>query len=251
MEIQGKTFLVAGGGSGLGAATARVLAENGGNVVIADIRRETGEATANEIGAKFVEVNVADEEAVKNAVATAVGSFGALHGAVNCAGIGVAEKTVGKDGPHALASFERVIKVNLIGTFNVIRLSAAQMASQEPNAAGERGVIMCASIAAYDGQLSGQRIRPPGGIVGMTLPIARDLLRLGIRIVTIAPGLFDTPLLAGLPENVKQVLGASVPFPPRLGQPREYAALAKHIIENEMLNGEVIRLDGALRMPPK
>ncbi|MBS1811495.1 MAG: 3-hydroxyacyl-CoA dehydrogenase [Acidobacteria bacterium] len=253
MEIQGNTFLVAGGGSGLGAATARLLAASGGNVVVADIRRETGEATANEIGGKFVECNVADEEQVKNAVATAVASFGALHGAVNCAGIGVAEKTVGKEGPHSLATFERVIKVNLIGTFNVIRLAAAQMAAQEPNARGERGVVInTASIAAFDGQI-GQAAysASKGGIVGMTLPIARDLHKLGIRIMTIAPGLFDTPLLAGLPENVKQVLGASVPFPARLGQPREYAALAKHIIENEMLNGEVIRLDGALRMPPK
>ena len=253
MEIQGKTFLVTGGGSGLGAATARLLAASGGNVIVADIRRETGEATANEIGAKFVECNVADEESVKNAVATAVTAFSALHGAINCAGIGIAEKTVGKEGPHALASFERVIKINLIGTFNVIRLAAAQMAAQEPTASGERGVIInTASIAAFDGQM-GQAAysASKGGIVGMTLPIARDLSKLGIRIMTIAPGLFDTPLLAGLPENVKQVLGASVPFPARLGQPHEYAALAKHILENEMLNGEVIRLDGALRMPPR
>jgi NAD(P)-dependent dehydrogenase (short-subunit alcohol dehydrogenase family) len=253
VEIQGKTFLVAGGGSGLGAATAQVLAASGGNVVIADIRRETGEATANEINARFIECNVADEEHVKNAIGLAVSTFGALHGAINCAGIGVAEKTVGKDGPHSLASFERVINVNLIGTFNVIRLAAARMAQQEPVPSGERGVIVnTASIAAFDGQI-GQAAyaASKGGIVGMTLPIARDLSRLGIRVVTIAPGLFDTPLLAGLPENVKQVLGASVPFPSRLGQPSEYAALAKHIIENEMLNGEVIRLDGALRMPPK
>ena len=253
MQIQGKTFLVSGGGSGLGAATAKLLAASGANVIVADIRRETGEATANEIGAKFIECNVTDEESVKAAVALAVTIFGALHGAINCAGIGIAEKTVGKEGAHALASFERVIKVNLIGTFNVIRLAAAQMAAQEAQASGERGVIInTASIAAFDGQI-GQAAyaASKGGIVGMTLPIARDLSKLGIRVVTIAPGLFDTPLLAGLPEPVKQVLGSSVPFPSRLGQPSEYAALAKHILENEMLNGEVIRLDGALRMPPK
>ena len=253
MEIQGKTFLLSGGGSGLGAATAKLLSANGANVVVADIRRETGEATANEIGAKFIECNVSDEESVKAAVAFAVTTFGALHGAINCAGIGIAEKTVGKDGAHALASFTRVINVNLIGTFNVIRLAAAQMASQEAQPSGERGVIInTASIAAFDGQI-GQAAyaASKGGIVGMTLPIARDLSKLGIRVVTIAPGLFDTPLLAGLPEPVKQVLGSSVPFPSRLGQPSEYAALAKHIVENEMLNGEVIRLDGALRMPPK
>lgn len=253
MEIQGKTFLLSGGGSGLGAATAKLLSAHGANVVVADIRRETGEATANEIGAKFIECNVSDEESVKAAVAFAVTTFGALHGAINCAGIGIAEKTVGKDGAHALASFTRVINVNLIGTFNVIRLAAAQMASQEAQPSGERGVIInTASIAAFDGQI-GQAAyaASKGGIVGMTLPIARDLSKLGIRVVTIAPGLFDTPLLAGLPEPVKQVLGSSVPFPSRLGQPSEYAALAKHIVENEMLNGEVIRLDGALRMPPK
>ena len=253
MQIQNKTFMVSGGGSGLGAATAKILAGSGANVVIADIRQATGEATANEIGAKFIECNVTDEESVKAAVAFAVTNFGALHGAINCAGIGIAEKTVGKEGAHALASFERVIKVNLIGTFNVIRLAAAQMASQEAQASGERGIIInTASIAAFDGQI-GQAAyaASKGGIVGMTLPIARDLSKLGIRVVTIAPGLFDTPLLAGLPEPVRQVLGSSVPFPSRLGQPSEYAALAKHIIENEMLNGEVIRLDGALRMPPK
>jgi len=254
MEIQGNTFLVSGGASGLGGATSRLLAASGANVVIADINREKGAALANELGlnALFVETNVADEESVKNAVAK-VSLFGALRGAINCAGIGVAEKTVGKDGPHSLASFKRVIEVNLIGTFNVIRLAAAQMARQEPNAGGERGVIInTASIAAFDGQI-GQAAysASKGGIVGMTLPIARDLARSGIRVVTIAPGIFDTPLLGALPEEVRLALGAQVPFPPRLGQPAEYAALAKHIIENEMLNGEVIRIDGALRMPPK
>ncbi|MBI1765525.1 MAG: SDR family NAD(P)-dependent oxidoreductase [Acidobacteria bacterium] len=255
MQIQGNTFLVSGGASGLGGATSRLLAEAGGNVVIADINADKGAALAAELGAqtRFVQTNVADEAAVQQAVATAVSTFGALHGAICCAGIGGAEKTVGKDGPHALASFKKIIEVNLIGTFNVIRLAAAQMSQQEPKASGERGVLVdTASVAAFDGQI-GQvaYAASKGGIVGMTLPIARDLARLGIRVVTIAPGLFDTPLLAGLPEDVKKVLGAQVPFPARLGQPREYAALARHIIENEMLNGEVIRLDGALRMPPK
>lgn len=255
MDIQGKTFLISGGGSGLGAATARLLAASGGNVVIADINSETGETTTAEIGAqaRFVKTNVADESNVQAAVDTAVSAFGALHGAISCAGIGVAIKTVGKDGAHSLEAFTKVINVNLIGTFNVLRLAAAQMAKQEPIFETTRGVcINTASIAAFDGQI-GQAAysASKGGIVGMTLPIARDLAQLGIRVVTIAPGLFDTPLLAGLPPQVKQALGAQVPFPSRLGDPTEYAALAKHIVENEMLNGEVIRLDGALRMPPR
>lgn len=253
MQIKNNTFLVSGGGSGLGAATVRALASAGANVVIADINKDTGEALASETGGRFIQTNVTDEAAVQAAVDLAVAEFGALNGAINCAGIGVAEKTVGKDGPHSLASFKKVIEVNLIGTFNVIRLAAARMSGQEPNDGGERGVIInTASIAAFDGQI-GQAAysASKGGIVGMTLPIARDLARTGIRVVTIAPGLFDTPLLAGLPEDVKKVLGAQVPFPSRLGDPSEYAALACHIIENAMLNGEVIRLDGALRMPPK
>ena len=253
MQIAGKTFLVTGGASGLGGATSRLLSSAGANVIIADLNQERGAALAGEIGAQFVATNVADEASVQAAIAAAVSAHGALDGAINCAGIGVAEKTVGKDGPHALASFKKVIEVNLIGTFNVIRLAAAQMSSQQPNESGERGVIVnTASIAAYDGQI-GQAAysASKGGIVGMTLPIARDLARTGIRVVTIAPGLFDTPLLAGLPEDVKKVLGAQVPFPSRLGDPSEYAALVKHILENSMLNGEVIRLDGALRMPPK
>lgn len=255
MEIKGRTYLVSGGASGLGGAASTMLAQNGANLVIADLNQEKGLALAKELGAnvRFVETNVADEEGVRNAVNTAVSTFGSLNGAINCAGIGVAEKTVGKDGPHSLASFRKVIEVNLIGTFNVIRLAAAQMSLQEPSSDGERGVIInTASIAAFDGQI-GQAAysASKGGIVGMTLPIARDLARTGIRVVTIAPGLFDTPLLAGLPEDVKKVLGSQVPFPSRLGQPAEFAALAKHIIENVMLNGEVIRLDGALRMPPK
>jgi NAD(P)-dependent dehydrogenase (short-subunit alcohol dehydrogenase family) len=255
MEISGNTFLVSGGASGLGGATALLLAESGANVVIADLNKEKGAALAQALGpkARFVETNVADEESVKSAISAAVSGFGSLRGSVNCAGIGVAEKTVGKEGPHSLASFKRTIEVNLIGTFNVIRLAAAQMSSQEPTAGGERGVIVnTASIAAFDGQI-GQAAysASKGGIVGMTLPIARDLARSGIRVVTIAPGLFDTPLLAGLSEEVRKSLGEQIPFPPRLGDPAEYAALAKHIIENTMLNGEVIRLDGALRMPPK
>jgi NAD(P)-dependent dehydrogenase (short-subunit alcohol dehydrogenase family) len=255
MQISGNTFLVSGGASGLGGATSRLLAESGANVVIADINKDKGSALASELGAKtrFVECNVTDEDSVKAAIAVAVTNFGGLNGAINCAGIGTGEKTVGKDGPHSLDRFKRVIEVNLIGTFNVIRLAATQMSSQSPNAAGERGVIVnTASIAAFDGQI-GQAAysASKGGIVGMTLPIARDLARTGIRVVTIAPGLFDTPLLAGLSEEIRASLGAQVPFPSRLGDPAEYAALAKHIIENEMLNGETIRLDGALRMAPK
>jgi len=255
VEIQNKTFLISGGGSGLGAATAQLLAASGANVVIADLNDEKGTALAEELGARalFVKTDVTDESSVKNAVGSALSKFGALNGAINCAGIGVAEKTIGKEGPHSLSTFRRVIEINLIGTFNVIRLAAVQMAQQEPAPSGERGVIVnTASVAAYDGQI-GQAAysASKGGIVGMTLPIARDLARDGIRVVTIAPGLFDTPLLAGLSEKMRESLGAQIPFPSRLGRPSEYAALAKHIIENEMLNGEVIRLDGALRMPPK
>ncbi len=255
MQIQNQTFLVTGGASGLGAATARTLIAAGGNVVIADLNEERGQALAAEFAAQtaFIKTNVVEESDVEQAIALAVSRFGALNGTINCAGIGVAEKVVGKDGPHRLASFRKVIEINLIGSFNVLRLSAAQMANNEPNTGAERGVIVnTASVAAYDGQM-GQiaYAASKGGIVGMTLPAARDLARNGIRVVTIAPGLFDTPLLAGLPEEVKTVLGQQVPFPARLGDPLEYGALVKHIIENAMLNGEVIRLDGALRMPPK
>ena len=255
MQIDGRVFLVTGGGSGLGAATARVLASAGGRVVVLDVNDAAGGEVVRSLGerATFVHADVTDEAAVRTAVATAVSSFGGLHGAANCAGIGVAMKTVGKDGPHRLDAFERVVRVNLVGTFNVIRLAAAQMATQPPDAGGTRGVIVnTASIAAFDGQV-GQAAysASKGGIAGMTLPIARDLAPLGIRVVTIAPGLFDTPLLAQLPEQVKQGLGATVPFPPRLGRPEEYAALVRHVVENDMLNGEVIRLDGALRMPPR
>jgi NAD(P)-dependent dehydrogenase (short-subunit alcohol dehydrogenase family) len=253
MQIQNKTFLVSGGGSGLGAATARMLAAKGARVIIADINPETGESLVAEIGsgARFVLTDVTDEQSVKNAV-DAAAAMGEMGGAINCAGIGLAEKTVGRDGPHSLASFRRVIEVNLFGTFNVLRLAAAQLSAQEA-IEGERGVIVnTASIAAFDGQI-GQIAysASKGGIVGMTLPAARDLARSGIRVVTIAPGIMDTPLLGKLPEQVRQSLGEQIPFPARLGKPEEFAALACHIIENQLINGEVIRLDGALRMPPK
>ena len=255
MEVQGKTFLVTGGGSGLGEATVRLLAASGGSVVIADVNRERGEQVASEVGdrAVFAATDVTDEESVKNAIAIALSTFGGLQGTISCAGIGLAEKTIGKQGPHSLASFARVIQVNLIGTFNVIRLSAAVMATQAPTSTGERGVLInTASVAAFDGQIGQVAYSASkGGIVGMTLPIARDLARVGLRVMTIAPGIFETPLLGTLPEAIRQALETQVPFPSRLGRPGEFAALAKHIIENEMLNGEVIRLDGALRMPPK
>lgn len=256
MEIRGKTFIVSGGGSGLGAATARALVEAGGNVAIADINPEAGEATARELGsqARFVHTNVTDDASVKRLVETAVATFGGLHGAVNCAGIGVAERVLGKEGPQPLEHFTKVIQVNLIGTFNIIRLASAVMSQLPPvNEDGARGVIVnTASVAAFDGQI-GQAAysASKGGVVGMTLPIARELARFGIRVMTIAPGTFDTPMLAALPEPARLSLGQQVPFPSRLGRPSEYAALARHIIENDMLNGEVIRLDGAIRMAPK
>jgi NAD(P)-dependent dehydrogenase (short-subunit alcohol dehydrogenase family) len=253
MQIKNSVFLITGGASGLGGATARMAAENGGKVVIADLQVELGEKHAKELGGKFVKCDVTKEEDGKAAVALALKEYGGLHVLVNCAGIGVAERTIGKDGPHSLANFARVVSINLIGSFNMIRLAADAMAKAVPNAAGERGVIVnTASVAAYDGQI-GQAAysASKGGIVGMTLPIARDLSRNGIRVVTIAPGLFLTPMLLGLPKEAQESLGKQVPFPPRLGNPVEYAALARHIVENEMLNGETIRLDGAIRMAPK
>jgi NAD(P)-dependent dehydrogenase (short-subunit alcohol dehydrogenase family) len=251
MRIEGSSALVAGGASGLGAATARRLHAAGATVTIADLNAERGEALAAELGdrAAFVACDVTDESAVQGAVEAA----GPLRISVCCAGIGWAEKTAGKRGAHAFEPFETVVRVNLLGTFNVLRLAAAAMLSGEPDAEGERGVcISTASIAAYDGQI-GQLAyaASKGGIVGMTLPAARDLATSGIRVVTIAPGLFDTPLLAGLPEPARAALGEQVPHPSRLGRPEEYASLAAHIVENPMLNGEVIRLDGALRMPPR
>ncbi len=255
MELKGSTFIVTGGASGLGEATARRLAAAGANVVIADVNAERGNALAAELGAgaAFIKTDVTSEADGKAAVQLALEKFSGLQGLVNCAGIGPPEKVLGKEGPHRLETFARVIGINLIGSFNMLRLAAEAMAKGNPNAAGERGVIVStASIAAYDGQI-GQAAyaASKGGIVGMTLPIARELARSGIRVVTIAPGLFLTPLLESLPKEAQESLGKSVPFPPRLGRPDEYAALVQHIAENEMLNGEVIRLDGALRMAPK
>jgi NAD(P)-dependent dehydrogenase (short-subunit alcohol dehydrogenase family) len=249
MRLDGIGALVAGGASGLGEATARELAARGARVTVADLNEERGAALADELGGAFVATDVTDEAAVQAAVESVDG----LRFAVSCAGIGWAERTVGKQGAAAVAPFETVIRVNLIGTFNVLRLSAAAMAAGEPDAEGERGaVVMTASIAAFDGQI-GQTAysASKGGVVGLTLPAARDLARVGIRVCTIAPGLFDTPLLAALPDEARQALGASIPFPARLGRPEEYAQLACHIAENPMLNGEVIRLDGALRMAPR
>ncbi len=249
MRIEGAGALVAGGASGLGAATARALAERGARVTIADLNVEAGEALAGELGARFAACDVTDEGQVEAAAASVEG----LRISVCCAGIGHAEKAAGKRGAHALEPFERVIRVNLIGTFNVLRHAAAAMLANEPDEGGECGVIVnTASIAAYDGQI-GQIAysASKGGVVGMTLPAARDLASAGVRVVTIAPGLFDTPLLAGLPEEARSALGAQVPHPARLGAPSEYGALAVHIVENPMLNGEVVRLDGALRMPPR
>ena len=249
MQLEGTGAFVAGGASGLGEATARALAERGARVTLLDLNEEKGEALAADIGARFVKGDVTDEDRVRAGVEAA----GELHFAVSCAGIGWAERTVGKQGPANLQPFETVVRVNLIGTFNVLRLSAAAMAAGEPDENGERGaIVMTASAAAFDGQI-GQTAysASKGGVVGLTLPAARDLARYGIRVCTIAPGLFDTPLLAGLPEPARAALGQQVPFPPRLGDPSEYALLACHIAENPMLNGETIRLDGALRMPPK
>jgi NAD(P)-dependent dehydrogenase (short-subunit alcohol dehydrogenase family) len=255
MLIEGTSALVAGGASGLGEAATRRLHDAGASIVIADLNRERGEALAAELGdgVSFVEANVLEADQVQAAVDAAAAGERPLRISVCCAGIGWAQRTVSKQGPHDLEIFSNVIKVNLIGTFNVLRLAANAMASTEPGDSGERGVcINTASIAAFDGQI-GQvaYAASKGGIVGLTLPAARDLSGLGIRVVTIAPGLFDTPLLAALPEDAREALGAGVPFPSRLGDPAEYADLAAAIIENPMLNGETIRLDGALRMPPR
>lgn len=251
MDIPGKTFLVTGGGSGLGAATARMLATAGANIVLADI--SDAASLAAELGAACIRTDVTSETDGRAAVALAIERFGALDGLVNCAGVVIGERVAGRDGPHPLDSFARVVAINLVGTFNMIRLAAAAMKRAAPTPGGERGVIVnTASIAAFDGQI-GQAAyaASKGGVVSMTLPIARELARDGIRVVTIAPGLFETPMMTGLPADVQAALGAAVPFPPRLGRPEEYAALVRHVIENAMLNGEVIRLDGALRMGPK
>ena len=255
MEIEGASALVAGGASGLGAATARRLHSAGASVVIADMNAENGEALVAELGdrAQFTEANVMEPEQVQAAVDAAAAAEGGLRISVCCAGIGWAQRTAGRQGPHDLEIFHNVIKVNLIGTFNVLRLAAATMVDSEPDAGGERGVcINTASIAAFDGQIGQVAYSASkGGIVGMTLPAARDLAGRGVRVVTIAPGTFDTPLLAALPEEARVELGAQIPFPSRLGDPDEFAALAAHVVENPMLNGETIRLDGALRMPPR
>ena len=255
VNVAGTGALVAGGASGLGEATARALAQAGANVVIADRNAEKGEALASELGAaaSFVEADVTDEAAVAAAVEQAAGVEGGLRISVCCAGIGWAERVAHRGGAHDLELFTNVVKVNLIGTFNVLRLAAAAMSENEPDAEGERGVcVNTASIAAFDGQI-GQIAysASKGGIVGMTLPAARDMASRGVRVVTIAPGLFDTPLLAALPEEARQALGAGIPFPSRLGRPAEYAQMVEQIVANPMLNGETIRLDGALRMPPK
>lgn len=252
MDIQNNVFIVTGGASGLGAGTARMLAAEGGKVVIADLNEAAGVALAGEIGARFVRCDVTSE-ADGQAVVAAATQLGRLAGLVNCAGIATANKTVGKNGPHPLDAFEKTIRINLIGTFNMIRLAAAAMVGNEPDAEGERGVIInTASVAAFDGQI-GQAAyaASKGGVVGMTLAIARDLARDGVRCMTIAPGLFETPMLLGMPQEVQDALGKMVPFPSRLGRPAEYANMARAIIGNTMLNGEVIRLDGAIRMQPK
>lgn len=252
MDIAGKVFIVTGGASGLGEGTARMLAAAGGKVVVADMQADKGEQVARDIGGAFVRCDVSQEADGQAAVARAV-ALGKLMGLVNCAGIAPAERTVGKSGPHKLDVFTRTIMVNLVGSFNMIRLAAEAMGRNEPEATGERGcIISTASVAAYDGQI-GQAAysASKGGVVGMTLPIARDLARTGIRNMTIAPGIFGTPMLFGMPKEVQDALAASVPFPSRLGTPEDYAKLAKHIFENDMLNGEVIRLDGAIRLAPK
>jgi NAD(P)-dependent dehydrogenase (short-subunit alcohol dehydrogenase family) len=244
--IEGNTFLVAGGGSGLGAATTNMLAASGARVVVADLKGEAPE------DGRFVETDVTDEDSVRAAVGAAQ-DLGEFRGAVNCAGVASAEKVLGREGPHSLDAFAKVVQVNLVGTFNVIRLAAEAMSGNGPLESGERGVIVnTASVAAFDGQI-GQvaYAASKGGVVSLTLPVARELAKSGIRVMTIAPGIFDTPMMAGLPEDARVSLGKQVPFPSRLGKPEEYAALVKHIVENEMLNGEVIRLDGSIRMAPK
>lgn len=252
MQLQNSVIFITGGASGLGEACVRLMVHSGAKVVIVDLNSAGGEKLAGELGisAYFVQANVTKEEDIQAAITTARERFGGLHGVINCAGIGLAERMVGKNGPSSLESFSKVIQINLIGTYNVLRLAAAAMIDNVPNEEGERGVMInTASVAAFEGQI-GQAAysASKGGIVGMTLPIARELARHGIRVMTIAPGIFDTPLLAALPEPARISLGQQVPFPSRLGRPDEYAALAKHIIENAMLNGEIIRLDGGIRM---
>jgi NAD(P)-dependent dehydrogenase (short-subunit alcohol dehydrogenase family) len=252
MQIQNSVFIITGGASGLGAATARMIVDNGGKVVLADVQVEAGEKLATELGGRFIKCDVTSETDGKAVVDAATG-MGTLRGLINCAGVAPAVKTVGKDGPHPLDVFQRVVSINLVGTFNMARLAADAMSKTEGNEYGERGIIInTASVAAYDGQI-GQAAygASKAGVVGLTLPMARDLSRNGIRVMTIAPGIFETPMLLGMPQEVQDALGRMVPFPPRLGKPVEYAHLARSIIENPMLNGETIRLDGAIRMQPK
>lgn len=255
MQVRDSIFVVTGGVSGLGAATAKMIVNGGGKVVLADVNQSAGEAVKDELGASahFIKTDITSEESAQACIAAAVSIFGGLHGLVNCAGIGPAERVVGRHGPHQLSTFFQVINVNLIGTFNMVRLAADMMSRGQPNADGERGIIInTASVAAFDGQI-GQAAyaASKGGVVAMTLPLARELARSGIRVVTIAPGLFETPMLLGLPQDVQDSLSKAVPFPPRLGKPSEYASMVRHIVENLYLNGEVIRLDGAIRMAAK
>lgn len=255
MQIAGHTFLITGGASGLGAATARRLAAAGANVAICDVAEEQGRKLARELEARadFFRTDVTDEAQVAGAVAGARKKFGALHGAVSCAGIAPGERVLGRGGPHRLDTFRRALDINLVGTFNVLRLAAQAMEANTPDAEGERGVIVnTASVAAYDGQVGQVAYSASkAGVAGLTLPAARELARLGVRVMTIAPGIFETPMVAGFTPELRQALAAQVPFPPRLGRPDEFAALVEHIIVNPMLNGEVIRLDGAVRLPPK
>jgi NAD(P)-dependent dehydrogenase (short-subunit alcohol dehydrogenase family) len=255
MELAGSTFVVTGGASGLGAATVRMVVANGGNVVIADLKDADGEALAGELGgrARFIRTDVVDEASAKAAIASTLDAFGGLQGLVNCAGIVYGEKVVGKEGAHSLAGFVRTININLIGTFNMTRLAAAAMSGNAPGADGERGVIVnTASIAAFDGQI-GQAAysASKAGVAGMTLPMARELARFGIRVMAIAPGLFETPMVGQVPKEIAEALAKMIPFPPRLGRPDEFASLVREIVQNVMLNGEVIRIDGAIRMAPK
>ncbi len=255
MQIEGKVAVITGGASGLGGASARLLHAAGAKVVLLDVNAEAGQALATELGASalYVHTDVTSETSSEAAIQQASDTFGAVHIAINCAGIGTPGRVLSRRGVLPLETFSRVIQINLIGTFNIIRLAAAQMQANEPNDDGERGVIVnTASIAAFDGQIGQPAYSASkAGVVGMTLPIARELASSGIRVMTIAPGIFDTPMLAGLPDPAREALGAAVPFPPRLGQPEEYASMAKYIIESPMLNGETIRLDGALRMAPR
>ncbi len=255
MQIKDRVFLVTGASSGLGAATARMFVDAGARVVLGDINAEAGAKQADALGkaARFVATDITRADDVQHLVDTAKSAFGQLNGVVNCAGLVTGERILGKQGPHRLDSFARIINVNLIGTFNVLRIAAAAMAEGEADTGGERGVVVnTASVAAFDGQI-GQAAyaASKGGVAALTLPAARELARVGVRVVTIAPGIFETPMMAGMTPEVQAALGASVPFPPRLGRPSEYAALVRHIVENTMINGEVIRLDGALRMAPK